>query len=189
MVPASESGVTQRQEFGGTEVTRQAETAMSAMAAQHKAMVEARFIVAMRQGRNWLNVRSEMNELCVDPGFASEALYVKPLSRTPDKWNEMDKRQRLQLRLEGKTGDWPVAALKRLLRRMANRTGLTKRVIIDDAIRSKAGLLPRSRRCVEMVRSIRSASGSMARRSRSRRAASSSARLSSRMARGSVAVR
>ena len=75
-----ETGVSVRQEFGSTEIMRGAETAMAAMAAQSKALVEARFVVAMRNPRRWANIRISVNNLCKDPGFAAEALYVKPLN-------------------------------------------------------------------------------------------------------------
>jgi hypothetical protein len=89
------AGVTSREEFSSTEVTRQAETAQAALMAQQKAMIEARFVVAMRNKRSWLNIRSAVNELCQDPGFAAEAEYVKPIGRTPDGWNELSKRDKL----------------------------------------------------------------------------------------------
>ncbi len=114
-IQRSEAGMSIRQEFGATEVTQHAETAMAAMAAQHRAMVEARFIVAMRQGRNWLQIRSEINDLCADPEFAAEALYVKPLSKTPNDWNAIDKRERLRRRLDGEVGDWPIGFSARFI--------------------------------------------------------------------------
>src|ERR1017187_10475341 len=91
-----ESGVAIRQEFSGTEIMRGAETAMAAMAAQSKALIEGRFIVAMRQPRKWPNIRISVNQLCKDPGFAAEALYVKPLTAPPQDWQQIDKRERLR---------------------------------------------------------------------------------------------
>lgn len=92
----SEAGVTTRQDFSGTEVVRAAETSQAALMAQYKAMVESRFVVAMRMPRNWETVRVAMNRMCENPDFAAEALYVKPIGFTPDGWNQMTKRQRLQ---------------------------------------------------------------------------------------------
>lgn len=105
---AGEAGVSVRQEFGSTEIVRGAETAMAAMAAQSKALVEARFVVAMRCPRKWPNIRISVNQLCKDPGFAAEALYVKPLTATPEDWQQIDKRERLRRRLDGKVKDWPM---------------------------------------------------------------------------------
>lgn len=97
MTPAPttvESGITVREEYG-QEVTRQAETAMGALAAQQKALIEARFVMAMRRQRNWMDVRARINQYCLDPEFAAAALYVKPISSTPDGWSKMSKREQL----------------------------------------------------------------------------------------------
>lgn len=96
MTPVStvESGVSVREEYG-QEVTRQAETAMGALAAQQRALIEARFIMAMRRQRNWNDVRARINEYCLDPEFAAAALYVKPISQTPEGWAKMSKREQL----------------------------------------------------------------------------------------------
>lgn len=93
-VPEVEAGVTVREEYAG-EVTRQAETAMGALAAQQKALIEARFIMALRRQRNWMDVRARINQYCQDPEFAAAALYVKPMGPTPNGWSEMSKREQI----------------------------------------------------------------------------------------------
>jgi len=99
----AETGLVRRDEMAGMEVSRSAETAMGALAAQMKAEVEARFMVAYRCPRDWDDVRVRINRLCQDPEFAAEALYVKPMGRTPDGWKEMSKRDQLLKSPE----DWP----------------------------------------------------------------------------------
>lgn len=70
------------QEFSG--VTRQhamVETASTALAAQNKAMVEARYIMALQRPRNGDQVRAELMNECRRPSFAhnKSAFYVKPI--------------------------------------------------------------------------------------------------------------
>lgn len=57
------------------------ETASTAIAAQAKAMVESRYIMAMRNPRNWDAVRQELLKECKRPSFAhnKSAYYVKPI--------------------------------------------------------------------------------------------------------------
>lgn len=59
------------------------ETASSAIAAQSKAMVESRYIMAMRNPRNWDQVRSDLIKECRRPSFAhnKSAYYVKPIGQ------------------------------------------------------------------------------------------------------------
>lgn len=96
LAESEESGVAVRSEFGVTEVVRQAEVMQAALMAQQKALIEARFIVAYRQRRRWDEVRIAVNRMCQDPEFAAEALYVKPISRTPEGWNTLSKRDQLR---------------------------------------------------------------------------------------------
>lgn len=58
-----------------------AETASTAAAAKAKALVEARFIMAMRNPRNWDQVRQDLLKECRRPSFADNksAYYVKPI--------------------------------------------------------------------------------------------------------------
>jgi hypothetical protein len=57
------------------------ETASSAIAAQSKAMVESRYIMAMRNPRNWDAVRQDLIKECHRPSFAhnKSAYYIKPI--------------------------------------------------------------------------------------------------------------
>jgi hypothetical protein len=59
------------------------ESAGSAMAAQAKANVEARFLVAMNNRRNWDDVRVELLKECKRPDFANNlsAYYKKPIGK------------------------------------------------------------------------------------------------------------
>lgn len=71
-----------RQDFGGSAITLAApETASVAVAAQAKAMVEARYIMAMRKPRNWDEVRQDLLKECRRPTFAhnKSAYYRKPI--------------------------------------------------------------------------------------------------------------
>ena len=70
------------QGFGETSQTMAVvETASSAIAAQSKAMVESRYIMAMRNPRNWDAVRQDLIKECRRPSFAhnKSAYYVKPI--------------------------------------------------------------------------------------------------------------
>ncbi|MBC8642103.1 hypothetical protein IAG25_35445 [Caballeronia sp. EK] len=73
-----------RQEFGAQETTTAlVETASTAIAAQSKAMVEARYIMAMRNPRNWDQVRQDLIAECKRPSFANNksAWYKKPIGK------------------------------------------------------------------------------------------------------------
>lgn len=58
-----------------------AETASTMMAAQGKAMVEARYVMAMRNPRNWDQVRHDTLTECRRPTFANNksVYYIKPI--------------------------------------------------------------------------------------------------------------
>jgi hypothetical protein len=73
-----------RQEFGVQESTHAlVETASTAIAAKAKAMVEARYVMAMRQPRNWDQVRQDLMAECKRPSFAhnKSAYYRKPIGK------------------------------------------------------------------------------------------------------------
>ena len=57
------------------------ESASSAVAAQARAMVESRYVMAMRNPRNWDQVRLDLVRECRRPSFADNksAYYVKPI--------------------------------------------------------------------------------------------------------------
>jgi len=63
-----------------TELAR-TETASNAVAAQAKAAVESRYIMAMNRPRNWDDVRTKLLNDCKRPGFAVSALYNKPIGK------------------------------------------------------------------------------------------------------------
>ncbi|MDQ7996104.1 MAG: hypothetical protein AAGC76_09645 [Luteibacter sp.] len=73
-----------REDFGGTSTTLAVqETASSAVAAQAKAMVEARYVMAMRKPRQWAQVRQDLLKECRRPSFAhnKSAYYRKPIGQ------------------------------------------------------------------------------------------------------------
>lgn len=73
-----------QQDFSGSSQTLSVvETASSAIAAQSKAMVESRYIMAMRNPRNWDAVRQDLIKECRRPSFANNqsAYYVKPIGK------------------------------------------------------------------------------------------------------------
>jgi hypothetical protein len=62
------------------------DTAASAVAAQAKALVEARYIMAIRRPRDMDAVRQKMLKECARPSFAAVARYVKPIGGDRSKW-------------------------------------------------------------------------------------------------------
>lgn len=73
-----------RKEFSATESTQaRNETAASAVAAQARAMVESRYVMALRNPRNWDQVRQDIIKECRRPSFAhnKSALYHKPIGK------------------------------------------------------------------------------------------------------------
>ncbi len=73
-----------QQNFGGSSQSLAVvETASTAIAAQAKAMVESRYIMAMRNPRNMDQVRSDLIKECSRPSFANNpsAYYRKPIGK------------------------------------------------------------------------------------------------------------
>lgn len=62
------------------------DTAATAVAAQAKALVEARYIMALRRPRDMDVVRERMLKECMRPSFAAVARYVKPIGKDRAKW-------------------------------------------------------------------------------------------------------
>src|SRR5262252_7824452 len=56
-------------------------SATEALVASARAMTEARWIMAMRNPRNILDVRQEILDECKRPGFAEVATYARPVGR------------------------------------------------------------------------------------------------------------
>lgn len=80
---AGQGGTVARRGFGSEELAVTGETASVILAAQAKAMVEARFIVAMKNPRNWDDVRIKLLKACERTGFATG--YLDPGVRDPKK--------------------------------------------------------------------------------------------------------
>lgn len=79
LVPAQpQAGSIVRQEFGAQQTTQVAETASTAVAARAKAEVEAAYIMAMRNPRDYMVVRRRILDDCLRPGFAKVAEYKLP---------------------------------------------------------------------------------------------------------------
>lgn len=76
-----QAGVTQTEGFGTTSLTRAAETASAAIAAQAQASVQARYVMALKQPRDWDTVRIRLIKECERPGFADVARYHKPIGK------------------------------------------------------------------------------------------------------------
>lgn len=79
---ASSNTIAVRQDFGGTNTDLALqETASTAVAAQAKAMVEARYVMALRRPRQWDQVRQDLLKECRRPSFANNksAYYRKPI--------------------------------------------------------------------------------------------------------------
>lgn len=70
---APAAGQMARQDALGDQLSMQAETAGAVLAAQARAMVEARFVMALRRPRDWDDVRSRLLRACERPGFAGHA--------------------------------------------------------------------------------------------------------------------
>jgi hypothetical protein len=73
-----------RNEFANELATQ--DTASTAVAAQAKALVEARYIMAIRRPRDMDVVRERMLKECTRPSFAAVARYVKPIGNDRSKW-------------------------------------------------------------------------------------------------------
>lgn len=80
------AGAVVRREFSGVNTAMVVETASSAVAAQAKAMVEARYIMAMQRPRDMDTVREKLLKECKRPSFAAVARYQKPIGRDKSKW-------------------------------------------------------------------------------------------------------
>lgn len=81
---ASGQAITVREDFSGTSSTLAVpETASTAVAAQAKAMVEARYVMALRRPRQWDQVRQDLLKECKRPSFAhnKSAYYRKPIGQ------------------------------------------------------------------------------------------------------------
>lgn len=73
--------IAQREQFDGIETMYGGEVATTAVAESAKAIVQARFIVAMQRPRNWETVLTRLLLDCKRPTFAAVAMYHKPIGR------------------------------------------------------------------------------------------------------------
>lgn len=73
------AGTSHTEDFSSVAMTRGGETAATAVAAQAKAAVEARFILALKRPRDLDAVRLAILKECKRPGFAAVARYRKPV--------------------------------------------------------------------------------------------------------------
>lgn len=65
--------------IGADKALERVEGVAASMAAKSKASVEARYVVAMRNPRSWMQMRTKLLEACKRPGFAAGALWKKPI--------------------------------------------------------------------------------------------------------------
>ena len=77
---APERGLVRQESLDGTVVKRSAETAQAAAAEQSKAVVQARFLMAINRPRNYEDARLAILKTCERPTFAVKARYKKPQS-------------------------------------------------------------------------------------------------------------
>lgn len=80
------NAIVQHNEFNNAILPAGVETASSAVAAQAKAMIEARYIMAIRRPRDMDVVREKMLKECKRPSFAAVARYQKPIGQDRTKW-------------------------------------------------------------------------------------------------------
>jgi hypothetical protein len=78
-VPDVKAGTTARDGMDGVSLVRSAETASSALAAQATAEIQAMYLIAMKNPRDWDNVRTAVLAHCKRPRFAAKARYSKPV--------------------------------------------------------------------------------------------------------------
>lgn len=68
-------------EIATNQGTSVVETSSTVLAAQAKALVEARYTVALARPRDWDSVRERLLKDCRRPGFADSAIYHKPIGK------------------------------------------------------------------------------------------------------------
>lgn len=81
-VTVRETNIVRRTEtFGGAETAVATDTAATAVAAQARALVEGRFVMALRRPRDWDDVRTRLLRESERPSFAAVARYRKPVGK------------------------------------------------------------------------------------------------------------
>lgn len=84
------AGEIERKSFGGAELERRGETASSAIVAQARAEIEARYVMALQRPRDFADVRIKLLAACKRPAFARGALYRKPQRGAKGRISGMD---------------------------------------------------------------------------------------------------
>lgn len=74
------AGETHRQEFGAVERKQSAELAAASQAATARALVEARYVMALQRPSDFFAVRSRLLKDCERSSFAEIAWYAKPVA-------------------------------------------------------------------------------------------------------------
>lgn len=72
--------------IGASFPVQSSETAATVLAAQAKALVEARFLVALNRPRDIEVARQKILKECRRPGFAKAARYIKPIGKDRNRW-------------------------------------------------------------------------------------------------------
>jgi hypothetical protein len=80
---AGETGAIAREGFGSREIERRGETSTSALVAQARAEIEARYVMAMQRPRVDADVRVRLLAESSRPGFARGAIYSIPRGTAP----------------------------------------------------------------------------------------------------------
>ena len=83
--PDAGHGISQS-DAGGTEIARTAEAGTSALEAQARAVVQARFWIARQNERLWDQVEQRLIRECKRPGFAKSAWFILPIGNDPNKY-------------------------------------------------------------------------------------------------------
>jgi hypothetical protein len=125
-IAPTRGGTIARRDFGGQSLSV-TNPMTEAIAAQERAMVEARYIMAMRCPRDFDDVRGAIMKECKRPGFAEVATYARPVGREKDE----------------ATGEWKEAFAEGLsirfaevaLRRMGNMACTARTIHDDPAVR------------------------------------------------------
>jgi len=82
MDESKERGLKKHEGINGKEVARTAETSAGALAERAKALVQAKFMVAISRPRNLNDCRMRILDYCKNPVFAEMAMYEKPVGTT-----------------------------------------------------------------------------------------------------------
>lgn len=77
---ASRANQLVRKDFGGIS-SQQQNAALDALVAKERAMIEARWTMALHRPRHLDNTRQEIMKECNRPGFADVAVYARPVGR------------------------------------------------------------------------------------------------------------